>query len=234
MRKSTKGNGDQTAIEMLSDLEPNVPLLGREAKAHVTISAPRMRTNMFQLEGTAPYMQARFSEKSISKIRATQEAGSQSRGKKVREARDFKADYKAAMHVSEEGWVGVPAGAFRTAMIDVCRLVGYHMTLAKLSVFVEADGIDVVDGTPLVKLKGKHEMNISGVRNATGVLDLRSRPMWRRWSIDLRVRWDEDQFSLSDVTNLLNRAGQQCGIGEGRPNSRKSTGIGFGTFKIKG
>lgn len=198
----------------------------------VTISAPRMRTAKFRLVGKSPYMQARFSEKAIAKIKATQEAGSQSRGKKVREARNFKEDYKNAMHVSTDDWVGVPAGAFRTAMIDVCRLVGFKMTLAKLSVFIEPDGFDKVDGTPLVKLTGKPEMHIGGVRNATGVLDLRARPMWRKWHIDLRVTWDEDQFSLADVTNLLVRAGIQCGIGEGRPNSRDSTGIGFGTFTI--
>lgn len=205
-----------------------------KGSAEVLISAPRLKTAVFRLIGKSPYMQARFSEKAMNKIRATQEAGSQSRGKKVREARDFKADYEAAKHVSTEGWIGVPAGAFRTAMIDVCRLVGFKMTQAKLSVFVEPDGFDAIDGTPLVRIEGKPEMHLGGVRNATGVLDLRARPMWRKWSIELRVQYDEDQFSLTDVTNLLMRAGLQCGIGEGRPNSRASTGIGFGTFTLGG
>lgn len=106
------------------------------------------------------------------------------------------------------------------------------MTLAKLSIFIEPDGFDRVDGTPLVKIIGTPEMHVGAVRNATGVCDLRARPMWRNWSVNLRVKYDEDQFSLTDVTNLLARAGIQCGIGEGRPNSRASTGIGFGTFTI--
>ena len=96
----------------------------------VTISAPRIRNAEFTLTGTAPYMQARFGEKAMNKMKATQEAGSQSKGKKVREARDFNADYEAAKHISTEGWCGVPAGAFRTACIDVCRLVGFKMTMA--------------------------------------------------------------------------------------------------------
>ena len=198
----------------------------------VTISAPRIRNAEFTLTGTAPYMQARFGEKAMNKMRATQEAGSQSKGKKVREARDFNADYEAAKHISTEGWCGVPAGAFRTACIDVCRLVGFKMTLAKLSIFIEPDGFDKIDGTPLVRLQGTPEKNVSGVRNANGNLDLRTRPMWRKWSVKLHVKFDEDQFSLADISNLLARAGIQCGIGEGRPNSRMSTGIGFGTFKI--
>jgi hypothetical protein len=60
------------------------------------------------------------------------------------------------------------------------------------------------------------------------------RPLWRKWSADVRIRFDEDQFALIDVTNLLARAGVQVGIGEGRPNSRMSPGIGWGTFEIGG
>lgn len=198
----------------------------------VAISAPRISTAEFTITGTSPYMQARFTEKAMAKMRATQEAGSQSRGKKVRDARDFAADYEAAKHISEAGWVGIPAGAFRTAMIDVCRLVGFKMTLAKLAIFIQSDGIDKIDGTPLVKINGTPEQNVSAVRNESGVCDLRSRPMWRNWTVKLRVEFDEDQFSLADVTNLLARVGIQCGVGEGRPNSRASTGIGFGRFAI--
>lgn len=43
------------------------------------------------------------------------------------------------------------------------------------------------------------------VRNATGVADIRVRPMWREWSADLRIRYDADQFTLNEVTNLLAR-----------------------------
>jgi hypothetical protein len=32
--------------------------------------------------------------------------------------------------------------------------------------------------------------------------------------------------------NLLARVGMQVGIGEGRPDSRESAGIGFGLFRI--
>lgn len=206
------------------------PTAGRTEQ--ITITAPRIRTAAFRLTGTAPYMQSRFSEKAMGKMKATQEAGSQARGKKTREARDFDSDYEAAKHISEDGWVGVPAGAFRTAMISACRLVGFKMTLAKLSIFIEGDGIDKIDGIPLVKINGTPEKNVAAVRNDSGVCDLRARPMWRKWHVDLRVQYDEDQFSLGDVTNLLARAGIQVGIGEGRPDSRASTGLGLGRFNI--
>lgn len=207
-------------------------MLDKTTHETTVISAPRMRTATFRLTGTSPYMQNRFSQKGIDMMRKKHEAGGQGKTKRNREARDFNQDYKNAIHTAKEGWPGVPAGAFRTAMIDCCRLVGYKMTFAKLAIFCEPDGFDKVDGTPLVRIYGKHEMHIGTVRNATGVADLRARPMWREWHIDLRIRWDEDQFSLTDVTNLLARVGLQCGIGEGRPNSRECTGIGFGLFSI--
>lgn len=201
-------------------------------KQTVQIAAPRLRVAEFSLVGNAPYVQLRFSQKAMNAMADKMKAGSQAKGKKVRAARDFDDDFEQAKHLSTEGWVGIPAGSFRAAMISACRLVGFKMTLAKLSVFILADGFDKVDGVPLVKLSGTPEKNIMAVRNATGVADLRCRPMWKKWDCKLRVQFDEDRFSLQDVTNLLMRVGKQVGIGEGRPDSRESAGLGWGTFDI--
>lgn len=118
-------------------------------------------------------------------------------------------------------------------MISACRLVGFKMTVAKLSVFVEADGLDADDGTPLVRIiGGEPERNEMVARNETGVADLRIRPMWRDWGARLRIRYDAGQFTMADVINLLHRAGAQVGVGEGRPDSRSSAGMGFGLFEV--
>jgi hypothetical protein len=71
------------------------------------------------------------------------------------------------------------------------------------------------------------------VRNATGVADIRVRPMWREWGANVRVKYDADQFTIQDVTNLMQRVGMQVGIGEGRPDSRDSAGLGWGTFRLE-
>lgn len=200
----------------------------------ITITPPNIQTARFHLVGDAPYMQARFSQKALEQIRSKQAAGSTAKKNTAKEARDFDADYRGAMHISTEGWIGVPAASFRNACIDACRMVNFQMTRAKMSIFIEHDGLDVVDGTPLVKLLADvPEKTEMAVRNATGVVDIRVRPMWREWEIDLRVRYDADQFRLEDVANLLARAGQQVGIGEGRPFSKSSAGLGFGLFRVE-
>jgi len=206
--------------------------MSKVAEQAVSIKAPRLATAEFRLIGTAPYVQARFSAKAMNMMAEKMRAGQQSKKGRVREARDFGEDFRQALHVSTEGWYGIPASAFRQAMISACRLVGFKMTLAKLSVFVEADGFDAVDGIPLVRIEGKPEPITMAVRNATGVADLRVRAIWREWSCLLRVTYDEDQFGLQDVTNLLVRVGMQVGVGEGRPDSRQSAGLGWGLFRL--
>lgn len=203
------------------------------AEEAITITPPKFQTLQFRIEGTAPYMQARFSEKARNQMKAKMEAGSTAK-RGQRAARDFEADYHAAMHLTAEGRNGIPASAFRNAAIDACRMVGYPMTKAKCSVFIVADDIDAMDGQPLVYIEGEPESTEMPVRNESGVADIRVRPMWRVWAVDLRVRFDTEQFKPEEVANLLLRAGLQVGIGEGRPFSKKSNGLGYGTFTIAG
>ena len=137
------------------------------------------------------------------------------------------------MHVSAEGWCGIPASSIRAAMISACRLVGFKMTMAKLSVFVRPEGFDKVDGQPLIRLYGEPERCDMPTRNATGVFDIRVRPMWREWYAQPVIQFDADQFKLQDVFNLLSRVGMQVGLGEGRPDSKMSSGLGYGTFTVE-
>ena len=198
----------------------------------VAITAPKIHTAEFRIVGTAPYVQLRFSEKAMNAMRAKMELGSQAAKKKAKEARDFDEDFRQALHVSDEGWNGIPASAFRNAMISACRLVGFKMTLAKLSVFVLPDGFDKVDGVPLIKIEGDPEPHIMHARNATGVCDLRVRAKYWPWAATVRIQYDADQFSATDAANLMHRVGTQVGIGEGRPDSKMSAGMGWGTFKL--
>ena len=209
------------------------PAENGEKKEQIKIKPLRQKVIALKITGNAPYCQMRFSVKAREKMRATQEAGSQGKSKKEREARDFEQNFKDAQYLFADGEHGMPANSFRQAMISACRVVGYKMTLAKLSLFIVADGPDALDATPLIRIKGEPIMDVRPARNANGGTDLRSRPLWKEWSAVVRIRFDEDQFSASDVCNLMMRVGAQVGIGEGRPDSRMSAGLGFGTFDVE-
>jgi len=204
----------------------------------VAITPPNLQVAKFKIIGTAPLVQNKFSQRTLEGMAADQAAGPTAKKKAKREAKDFDLCVKEATHYSDKGWAGLPASAFRAGLISTCRLLGFPMTLAKLSIFVVADGYerDKFGVQPLVKItKGKPERTDFAVRNATGVADIRPRPMWAEgWEAVVTIRYDADQFTMSDVTNLLARMGEQVGIGAGRPDSKESAGMGWGTFRIAG
>lgn len=204
-----------------------------KAVAVATITPPDFRRLEINIKGTAPLVINRFSAKAMEMMRQTQEAGSTAKSRKQREAKDFEALYEGAKHIADEGWEGIHAAAFRNAAISACRACGFKMTHAKLAFMVLQDGFDRVDGAPLVRLtSGEAEPWVAPTRNATGVVDLRCRPLYREWSATLRIRYDAGMLTSDDVVNLIARVGLQVGIGEGRPDSKMSAGLGFGLFEI--
>lgn len=211
-----------------------MPTASKSKSTVVSVTPPKIRGIKVKLVGTAPLMQARFSQKAMQAMMSKMDGSIKQGSKKAREARDFDDDFEQAKHISTDGWIGLPASGLRAAMISACRLVGYTMTRAKLSVFVQAEGFDKVDNQGLVRIYGEPERNEAAVRNATGVFDIRVRPLWREWYIEPTVIFDEDQFSTNDIINLLSRVGLQVGLAEGRPDSRNSAGLGYGTFRVEG
>lgn len=195
------------------------------------IAPPDLRVIEVRITGESPYLQHRFWKK--GQIQASHEAGAKAKNRKNRDARNFSDECREATHYSVDGWIGIPAASFRNAMISACRVAGYVMTKAKLSFFCLPDGIDDLDGQPLVRIEGEPEETVMVTRNDDKSVDLRARPMWRKWGATVRIRYDASQFSDLDIVNLLHRAGMQVGIGEGRPDSKNSPGMGYGLFTVE-
>jgi len=199
----------------------------------VTIKAPAFQTAVFKLVGTAPLVIHRFSEKTKAQMLAKMEAGKSASSKKNRDPKDIEATYNEARYISKEGWDGFNASSIRCACIDVCRLVSFKMTLAKMSIFCIADGWDATEPQiPLVRIIGKPVMQEDMARVETGQPYVTIRAAYHDWKANVKIKWDTDQFALADVTNLVMRVGVQCGIGEGRPFSKNSAGMGWGTFDV--
>jgi len=199
----------------------------------VVVPALNLERGCFLIEGDTIMVQNKFSEKAKCAMKAIQEAGSRSRKGIKKEPKDFQMMFKQAQHISKDNWPGIPASAFRSGVISACRLVGFKMTLAKLSLFVVADGYDKDDSTPLCRItKGKAQYRDDAVR-IQNTCDVHARAMFEPgWQAKISLEWDADQFSLADVSNLMVRLGKQVGIGEGRPDSRSSAGMGWGTFRL--
>lgn len=222
----------QDLLSANGDLEAERKRKGGQELRNLIINPLNMRRVLFFVVGTAPMMQLAFGMKPRIKIQKKHEEGSTGKSKRVREARNFDADLEQAIHYFSDGRIGFPASAIRNACISACRTADFKMTHAKQSVFAIAEGYAALDGTPLIEIHGGYKKTIMPVRNATGVADLRVRPMWQEWYSYITLEWDGDVFSTQDVVNLLMRAGAKVGIGEGRPDSKNSAGMGYGTFRI--
>lgn len=207
------------------------PLLKTDTIAEVLPA--NILTAAFRIRGTAPLVQHRFWKKAEMMTAMATAAVDKKSAKATRKVRDYEQEFQDAQHITADGWNGVPCAAFRSAMIDACRTVKLVMTRSKMAVFVVPDGFDVRDGTPLSRIvSGSPEAFTASVRNDNGSVDIRVRPMWREWEVDVRCQWDADMISASSVLNLLDRAGRQVGVGEGRPYSKDGCGQGWGTFTI--
>ena len=200
----------------------------------VTIAAPKFETAVFEISGIAPLVIHRFSSKTKLQMKQKMETGKAAGNKKNREAKATDDLYQEARYISKDGWDGFHAGAIRAAIISACRLVGFKMTLAKLSFYVLADGWDKDEPqVPLIRIYGKPVKQEDMARVETGQPYVTVRAAYHDWSAKIKVRFDADQFTLDDVTNLLMRVGMQVGIGEGRPDSKNSCGMGWGLFELK-
>jgi len=205
-----------------------------QEKQAVVIKAPNFQKAEFEIVGDAPLVIHRFSAKTKEQMKQKMEAGKTAGSKKNREAKSTDELYEEARYISEEGWDGFNVAALRAAMISACRLVGFKMTLAKLSLFVESQGVDAKEPQfGLIKIIGKPTKQEDMARVETGQPYVCVRAAYLKWAAKVTIRWDNDQFTLTDVANLLARVGLQVGIGEGRPDSKNSAGMGWGLFSVK-
>lgn len=213
-----------------------MPAKAREQEK-IKIQPPNFMALNVKLHGTAPLVIHRFDEKARAALRPTMKVRADERKARlnrtdetnVKEAEDI---FNRARYRSAEGWDGISAGAFRNAFVDACRLTGLQMTRARMAFFIHHDGLDARDSTPLLRIYGSPEMYES-VGRTSGMNQgpvLQFRPMYNPWSVDLRMQFDADLLDQDSVMNLIFRAGLQIGVGEGRPFSKKSNGLGFGLF----
>lgn len=206
----------------------------KDDKTIVQIKPMNEKVAVFEIKGTAPLVIHRFSAKVKQQMLQKMEQGKSASSKRNREAKNSEETFNESRYVAKDGWDGFHAASIRNAMISACRLVGFKMTLAKMSVFVVADGWDKEEPQiPLIRIYGKPVRQDDRANVETGQPYVTIRAAYHDWKAKVKVRFDADQFSLQDITNLLARVGAQVGIGEGRPDSKNSAGMGWGLFEIE-
>ena len=88
--------------------------MATKEKVRIEITPPNFQILPIRVEGTAPLMLHKFSEKMRKQIHEKQTTKDAT--KKKREPKDYAAEFNAARYIAEgKKWDGIPAGAFRAA-----------------------------------------------------------------------------------------------------------------------
>ena len=145
-----------------------------------------------------------------------------------REARDPEAEYEAAFHRLSDGSYGFPAHGIKASIANAAhRDLGFPRTAVYKAVFVHPD--DPVTNCVRIEHSAAPKMRTDVVRLESGVADLRYRPEFQDWAMNLRITIDEDWINVDTLVALIQRAGFGVGIGEWRPQK----GVGnFGRYKV--
>jgi hypothetical protein len=193
----------------------NIKRLGR-----VTYSIP--------IIGVTPLITQRWSEKSRNQMLSKQ----QTKARAAKEAKDPEANFEAARYRLVDGADGMPATAFKAAIVHAARLFsGVTQVSLKQMLLVLPDGIDS-RGDQLVRLEyDTVTMREDTPRNASGVADLRYRPQYDGWRAVLRIQVVAGQIDAQSLVALVDAAGSG-GVGEWRPTSPKSATGSYGTFQV--
>lgn len=188
----------------------------------VTLKPLNKAIMSFTIRGTSPLITHAWDEKAKEMMREKQQGGKKT---KERGVRDPQRECMAAAYRTDDGQFGIPGLALKTAIITAAHKdLGMEKTLVRKSLFlVTTDSNKVL---PLVG--GEPVMREDMVRVGQGSADLRYRPMWSEWSVDVQFSVDMDLLQEADVVTLVNRAGFGVGICEWRPEKDGE----FGRFEI--
>lgn len=200
----------------------------------VVIRPLNIGTVTIPIRGITPLIVNSMSEKAKADLRRSQ--GILAEGEEPVKARkkppkDPEADYEAILNEVRlpDGRNGFPATGFKACMVEGCRYVdGLPMTMAKGIIFVVAD--DVPSG--LVAIQGEPKMFEAFPKNATGVIDIRYRPIYHEWSAELTLRFNADVLTPQYAANLAQVAGMYVGVGAWRPGSKMAKNGQYGQFEV--
>lgn len=169
---------------------------------------------------SAPLIQHRWSEKAKKAMRDKQQGAAKAK----KEPKDPHAEFEAAKYLMPDGTPGIPAVAFKAAIVDAARLVGdAKMTHIRPSVYVQGHGPDMLIPIAASEAVMREDM----VRISMGTSDLRYRPMYEEWSATLTIHLLEHVITIDQLYGLIDGAGYN-GVGEWRP---EKNGV-YGTFDL--
>lgn len=180
------------------------------------------RQMVLVIEGVSRLVQHNWSEKA-KKMMRDKKAGKKT---KDREPCDPQQEFLDATYFTEDGGYGVPATALKACVVSAAHKDrGIEKTLVRKSLFIMCDDVNGV--IPMICSEPK--MREDFVRVGVKQTDLRYRPEFLEWEVEVPIEYNADYLRPEDIANLFDHAGDGVGIGEHRPEK----GGDWGRFQVK-
>ena len=184
----------------------------------IEIPPIEIKTYVLRIVGDSPLICHAWSKKAKQEMLDKQMG--KARGKK--EPKNPEQDYQEAFYRTAEGKPAFPTIAFKAAAVNASRQVdGLKMTFLRGAFHTVGE---------LVEIEGVPQMREDMVRIAMGTADIRYRPEFTEWAVNLPVRLNVRSMTLEQLIHLVNQAGFSAGVGEWRPERDGQ----YGMFHVEG
>ena len=190
--------------------------------AAITLKPIAKKIMTFGIRGTSPLIMHQWSEKAMREMRDKQQGGKKT---KTRELRKPEEEAKAPTYVTDDGDIGIPGMAFKSALVTAAHKdIGIEKTLVRKALFLRTTD----SGKVLPITCSPPTVREDCVRVGMGSADLRYRPEFTQWSCAIEMEVDSELLQADSVLALVSRAGFGVGICEWRPEK----GGEYGRFEI--
>lgn len=187
----------------------------------VELHEVNLRTMTVPIRGITGLISHRFSEENQKQIEDKQ----QKKAPRAKGARDPEAEYRAGCYLINEdpedfsrSAFGFPAIAFKNAIVGACRFVdNLPMTRAAGAFHVLGDLLPLDGPAP--------QQRADRVVIGRGTTSIAYRPEFVEWSTTLRIRYNADYISMTQLLNLIELAGFSVGVGDWRPEKKGNHGM---------
>ncbi len=197
----------------------------KKTETPVVVTGPNRAVLKITIVGDEPLIVHRMSSKAQRQMNEIFEGKETVRVVRSNETRE--AAYEDAKYRLPDGQDAYPARNIKAAMVAAARFTKGKVSLveAKMMFFVRGD---------LLPLRYERvEMVEDAVRNSNGSPDLRVRPYYYGWELDLEIEYNANVTTPDQILSLLELAGFHAGTGEWRPNAKLGTNGWAGRFQIK-
>ena len=183
--------------------------------AEVRLKAPSIKVMDVELIGISTYIPHQAGEKVKADLLKRQMDKV-----KIREKRDLDTEYDDCFYRTKEGKLYIPGPAFARSLLSVVAdFDGVSGAEVKRNVRILSDECLLKHG----KIEPRIDLVVLAGIGRT--MDVRKRPYIHDWKTTVKVQFNADKFSPSEILTLFQAAGMCVGVGDWRPEKGGNHGM---------